>query len=382
MSLSSRLRAGAKANALALAASAGVLLAFVVAAATSWLMERERLSIDMARYGNATAEHVAQLAGVALQRDDRIGLGLAVAPLIERTEIRGIAVQTAANQPFVAVGATVPPQQSYRSRVTHEGAVVGNVRVALNAASFRAPASRHLIVVVIGLATALIAFGIGSYVAERMGRSLPASRQVDRAATPEHDIDIPAEAEAGAGYAVFANLFERASMAEDERAEALQGAFAAAEAVADLYQAEAHAVGRIGVVLAFVGGDEERGIAAACAALLLRQLLNDGAGAGWFRYGLELLPAADADTSAADQERGLALLSSLAPSGELAIGRAAYDVLAPTARLRVSALDNPAAQALAASAAPSGIVLGPNDGEEADAITRQAGEIGEALFPR
>ena len=377
--MSSRLRAGAKANALALAASGGVLLAFAVAAATSWLMEHERLGIDMARYGNATAEHVAQLAGVALQRDDRIGLGLAVAPLIERAEIRGIAVQTAANQPFVAVGATVPPQQSYRSRVTHEGAVVGNVHVALNAASFRAPASRHLIVVVVGLATALIAFGIGSYAAERMGRPLPAGRpHIDSTAVQEHDIP----AEAGAGYAVFANLFERASMAEDERAEALQGAIAAAEAVADLYQAEAHAVGRIGVVLAFEGGDEERGIAAACAALLLRQLLNDGAGAGWFRYGLELLPAADADTSAADQERGLALLSSLAPSGELASGRAAYDVLAPTARLRVSALDNPAAQALAANAAPSGIVLGPSDGEEADAIARQAGEIGEALFPR
>ena len=379
--MTNRLRAGAKANALALAASGGVLLAFAVAAATSWVMERERLGIDMARYGNATAEHVAQLAGVALQRDDRIGLGLAVAPLIERAEIRGIAVQTAANQPFVAVGATVPPQQSYRSRVTHEGAVVGNVRVALNAASFRAPASRHLIVVVVGLATALIAFGIGSYVAERMDRPRSASRpHIDSADVQEQD--VPAEAEAGAGYAVFANLFERASMAEDERAEALQGAIAVAQAVADLYQAEAHAVGRIGVALTLDGGDAERGIAAACAALLLRQLLNDGTGAGWFRYGLELMPASSEDASIADEEHRLALLSSLAPSGELAIGQAAYDVLAPTAQLRVAALDNPAAQALAASAAPSGIVLGASDGLQADAISRQAEEISEALFPR
>lgn len=379
--MTNRLRAGAKANALALAASGGVLLAFVVATATSWVMERERLGIEMARYGNATAEHVAQLAGVALQRDDRIGLGLAVAPLIERAEIRGIAVQTAANQPFVAVGATVPPQQSYRSRVTHEGAVVGNVHVALNAASFRAPASRHLIVVVVALATALIALGIGSYVAERMDRPRPASRpHIDSTAVPEQD--VPAEAEAGAGYAVFANLFERASMAEDERAEALQGAIAVAQAVADLYQAEAHAVGRIGVALTFDGGDEERGITAACAALLLRQLLNDAAGAGLFRYGLELMPASPEDASIADEEHRLALLSSLAPSGELAIGQAAYDVLAPTAQLRVAALDNPAAQALAASAAPSGIVLGASDGLQADAISRQAEEISEALFPR
>lgn len=378
--MTNRLRAGARANALALAASGGVLLAFAVAAATSWVIERERLGIDMARYGNATAEHVAQLAGVALQRDDRIGLGLAVAPLIERAEIRGIAVQTAANQPFVAVGATVPPQQSYRSRVTHEGAVVGNVHVALNAARFRAPASRHLIVVVVALATALIAFGIGSYVAERMDRPRAASRpHIDSADVPEQD--VPAEAEAGAGYAVFANLFERASMAEDERAEALQGAIAVAQAVADLYQAEAHAVGRIGVALTFDGGNAERGIAAACAALLLRQLLNDAA-TGLFRYGIELMPASPEDASIADEEHRLALLSSLAPSGELAIGQAAYDVLAPTAQLRVAALDNPAAQALAASAAPSGIVLGASDGLQADAISRQAEEISEALFPR
>ena len=368
--MSGRLRAVAKANALALAASGGALLAFCVAAATSWVVERERLAVEMARFGNATAEHVAQLAGDALRRDDRIGLGLTLGRLAERTEVRGIAVHTAEDQPFAVVGATVPPQLSYGSRVMRDGVVVGDVRVALNAASFRPDAGLHLVAVVVALATALIAFGIGSTVAERLGRSSPSSRRQGEDQDAQEQ-DVAPAPEASGDYAVFANLFRRASMAEDELGRALQGAIAAAQAVADLYQAEARAVARIGVVLIFDGAGEERGIAAACAALLLRQVLNDGAPAraSAFRYGIELLPAGGAE-SAVDQQRLLALLSSLAPSGEVAIGSAAYEILAPTGRLRVSTLDNPAAQALAATAAPRGILLGAGDGGEAAAIAR------------
>ena len=381
--MSGRLRAVAKANALALAASGGALLAFCVAAATSWVVERERLAVEMARFGNATAEHVAQLAGDALRRDDRIGLGLTLGRLAERAEVRGIAVHTAEDQPFAVVGATVPPQLSYGSRVMHDGAVVGDVRVALNAASFRPDASRHLVALVVALATALIAFGIGSTVAERLGRSSPSGRrQGEDPGRDAQEQDVAPAPEANGDYAVFANLFGRASMAEDDLGRALHGAIAAAQAVADLYQAEARAVARIGVALIFDGGGEERGIAAACAALLLRQVLNDGAPdrASAFRYGIELLPAGGAE-SAADQQRLLALLSSLAPSGEIAIGGTAYEVLAPTGRLHVSTLDNPAAQALAATAAPRGVLLGAGDGGEAAAIARQAEDIANALSP-
>ena len=380
--MSGRLRAVAKANALAVAASSGALLAFCVAAATSWVVEQERLTVEMARFGNATAEHVAQLAGDALRRDDRIGLGLTLGRLAERAEVRGIAVHTAEDQPFAVVGATVPPQLSYGSRVMHDGAVVGDVRVALDAASFRPDVSRHLVAVVVALATALIAFGIGSYAAERLGRSSPSGRRQGEDQDAQEQ-DVAPTPEASGDYAVFANLFRRASMAEDELGRALQGAIAAAQAVADLYQAEARAVARIGVVLIFDGAGEERGIAAACAALLLRQVLNDGAPAraSAFRYGIELLPAGGAE-SAVDQQRLLALLSSLAPSGEVAIGSAAYEILAPTGRLRVSTLDNPAAQALAATAAPRGILLGAGDGGEAAAIARQAEDIANALSPQ
>lgn len=378
-------RGRADATRTALAASAGCLFAIVVAAATWLLGERQRLAAEMARYGEALAEDVALLAAEPLRRDDRIGLGLAVARLVERREVRGIAVYTRQGQPFVAAGNIASPQAPiYTKRVLAESAAIGQARVALNPASFRPTPTSHLIAGAVALATLLIVFGAGSALAGywstsargRGGaRTAPAAPEDGDVGTAEHRPQL--QVAEHAQYGVVANLFHRASLPEDDRRSALLLALEVARGAAELYGGEAAPLARVGAVMTFAGAEERRAFDAVCAALVLRDVLRTPALAaqGLFRYGVDSIPPP------ADVEQGrrdLLLLSSLAPNGELAIGKNVYAALAPSGALEIEPLDNRAVQALAPTT-PRGVVLAVGDKRHAALLARQAAEVAAAL---
>ena len=379
MSSSFPSRKDANRNLVAFAASGGCLFALVLAALTWWLIDSERRAKEMARYGEGLAEDVAFLAAEPLRRDDRIGLGLVVGRLVERSEVRGIAVHTEQGQPFVAVGNIASLQEpTYRKRVAAQGTTVGNVYVALNPANFRPAAMSYLIVGAVGVAAVLFAFGVGSAVSTYLNRA------------PRHRVDLTTAANAAEPntdaknpqrfrYGVVANLFHRASMADDDRHAALRFAKEAAARAANHYGGEAAELPEIGTMMTFDGA--ERGLDAVCAALLLREVLN-GAWSGTrplFRYGVDTLSTKLPTTGATEQDqRNLVLLSSLAPNGALAIGEGAYSALAPADALQVAPLDNPAVRALA-STPPQGIILDINDSAQSATLAHQAAEIASAL---
>ena len=370
MSSSFPSRKDASRNLVAFAASGGCLFALVLAALTWWLIDSERRAKEMTRYGEGLAEDVAFLAAEPLRRDDRIGLGLVVGRLVERSEVRGIAVHTEQGQPFVAVGNIASLQEpTYRKRVAAQGTTVGNVYVALNPANFRPAAASYLIVGAVGVAAVLFAFGVGSAVSAYLNRAPRHRVDLTTTAQPTAETDSPESSR----YGVVANLFHRASMADDDRHAALQYANEAAARAANLYGGEATELPQVGAMMTFDGFGPERGLDAVCAALLLREVLSSA----WpatripFRYGVDAL-------STEQDQHNLVLLSSLAPNGALAIGEGAYSALAPADALQVAPLDNPAVRALA-STPPEGIVLDINDSAQAATLAHQAAEIASAL---
>ena len=380
-------RGRAEATRTALAASAGCLFAIVVAAATWLLVERQRLAAEMARYGEALAEDVALLAVEPLRREDRIGLGLAVARLVERREVRGIAVYTRQGQPFVAAGNIASPQAPiYGKRVLAESAAIGQARVALNPASFRPTPTSHLIAGAVALATLLIVFGAGSVLARYWSTSESGrgAARTTASTTAEEDDDGTAEtrrqpqAADYTRYGVVANLFHRASMSSDDRRSALLLALEAAQGAAELYGGEAAPLARVGAVMTFAGSEERRAFDAVCAALVLRDVLEAPAFAasGLFRYGVDSIPAPPDDVE--QGRRDLLLLASLAPNGELAIGKDVHAALAPAGALEIAPLDNRAVRALAPTT-PRGVVHAVGDKRHAALLARQAAEIAAAL---
>lgn len=379
-------RGRAEATRTALAASAGCLFAIVVAAATWLLVERQRLAVEMARYGEALAEDVALLAAEPLRREDRIGLGLAVARLVERREVRGIAVYTRQGQPFVAAGNIASPQATiYSKRVLAESAAIGQARVALNPASFRPTPTIHLIAGAVALATLLIVFGAGSVSARYRSTSERGRGGARTTASAAEEGDVGTaepgrqpQAAAHTWYGAVANLFHRASMSSDDRRSALLLALEAAQGAAELYGGEAAPLARVGAVMTFAGAEERRAFDAVCAALVLRDVLEAPAFAasGLFRYGVDSIPAPPDDVE--QGRRDLLLLASLAPNGELAIGKDVHAALAPAGALEIAPLDNRAVRALTPTT-PRGVVHAVGDKRHAALLARQAAEVAAAL---
>lgn len=379
-------RGRAEATRTALAASAGCLFAIVVAAATWLLVERQRLAVEMARYGEALAEDVALLAVEPLRREDRIGLGLAVARLVERREVRGIAVYTRQGQPFVAAGNIASPQATiYSKRVLAESTAIGQARVALNPASFRPTPTSHLIAGAVALATLLIVFGAGSVLARYRSTSARGRGAARTTASAAEEGDVGTaepeqqpQAAAHTRYGVVANLFHRASMSSDDRRSALLLALEAAQGAAELYGGEAAPLARVGAVMTFAGSEERRAFDAVCAALVLRDVLESPtfAASGLFRYGVDSIPAPPDDVE--QGRRDLLLLASLAPNGELAIGKDVHAALAPAGALEIAPLDNRAVRALTPTT-PRGVVHAVGDKRHAALLVRQAAEVAAAL---
>ena len=378
-------------HALAAAAAIGYAVASAVVLAT-WHVVNDQWSHEaMDRYGRALAEDLAHLALEPLLNQDRIRLGVLAERLARRPEVRRIAVYTVDNRLFVVAGdAHSSDVPTFIRPIAVQDTVAGDVQVALNADRFGLPVIRLLewgwLVIVGGL---LLVVVVATYVSQ-------AGRQRQRARTEaKHGPVAPVPT-----YMLVANLVEAQGRSASQRGRTLRRGMAVAERIANLYAGQTEQASDSGVLLRFQAtAAPERGFEVVCAALLLQRLLNgldrsNGGDPGTpsgdgdpssapFRYGLDLSgtgtatdAAAAGPTARVSPFANVLLLSSLAPPGELAIGETAYDAIDRPARLKIDALDNPAAQALSVGlAVPRGIIRGIS-AEYETLLDRQAAVIG------
>ena len=360
-----RARRIAAAWAPALLASVGYLVAFAVAMATWSIVNAERSAAAMAQFGKAAAREVAFLAAEPLLRQDRIRLGLLAGRMVERRQIRRIAIHTADEQLFVVVGASAGRGGSLFSEpVAVENVVAGEVRMTLDADAFGLPAQRLLAETwLYWLAGLVLVAGA------LQGGSLLATRP--RPAAGAEDVAPPtATTDQHAGtYLLVASLFRRAGVSADDRKRTLGAALAIAEQVAAEYGGAAAELLGNSLLLAFEpaeGGD--RALEVVAAALDLRQRLEANQPASCaatpasFRYCLDAIEQPLGDDpqalAAKPHARAVVLLSSLAPDGEIILCERAYAQLAAPEDLQLATFDNPAAAAVAADATPKGILRG------------------------
>lgn len=390
---------------LAVVAAAGYACAFVVATLAYVFVEPAQRKVAMDRYGNAITHDLAQLAVEPLKRQDRVAFGLLVERMSERDEVWRVAIYTADDRPFVVAGRSAgqgtPP---YVRAVTAQNEVIGDVRVTLDGTRFGLSLPRLLARSWLFWLAGLLLTGAGCYCGAAVRRH--------RDKTPKA---VPAASETSDKYIMVANLFRRVGMTTTERETAIRQASAWAEKVADLYAAETAALPGTGVALIFAASKSNRGVDAVCAALLARRLFenptpdlgqasaarrppsspaddtsderDDGRRSGGadevaqsslFRYGLELVTVAGRP-SAAEAAHGVALLSSLAPNGEVIVGEAAYAVLETQEQVHLDRFETAASRALPPYvSAPTAIVRGVAESVEAH-LQGQAESIGTAV---
>ena len=374
--------------ALTAAGAAGYLIAFAVGMAAWWFVDNEQRALDIAQFGETAAAELAHLAAEPLLRDDRIELGLVAKRLLDQPRISRIAVYTVDNQPLVVIGeAALPNAPAYTKQITVQDAVVGYVSVTLDASRFGLPVLDLLAASWLFWLIGFAATVAGCAVADRMRAKAKVAKPVrppDPLAHHEHQGDT---------YIVVANLFKRSGVDSAARQSALRHGAAIAARVADLYAGQSAELPGTGILLTLGHTDSlERGFEAVCAALLMRRLCRglrttDGHDAGLFRYGLDLAPGDVAGATPLPGDDGIgrrldvsdvALLSSLAPSGELIIGVDAYANVEQPDRLLIDAVEDAAARALSFASTPKGIVRGV--AEEYDNLLRSQAElIAEAM---
>ena len=391
-----------RANGLTMAAATGYVVACAIVLCTWHVLNAERSAVAMERYGTAMAEDLAHLAMEPLLGEDRIRLGRLAERMAKRPEVRRIAVYTVDNRLFVVAGdAPSLDAPAYVRPIAVQDTVAGDVHVTLNAGGFGLSTAQFFadtwLIALIGLALTAAAFHYGSLVSGRRMKAAAA---------------LLAEGAAGDGqaeqaYALVARLIGQARSATT-LGDALSRGAQIAHRVANLYAGQAVEMPGKGVLLWFrTTAAADRGFEVVCASLLLQRLLEDlallapsepvdgsegseqeaPAGAS-FRYGLDLAPkptnlvANDGrGRPNADESRpaNVLLLSSLAPQGKLVIGRDAYDTLQRPERLRLEALENPAAQALSSTVAvPQGVVGSVADNYDL-LLKRQAQVIARAV---
>jgi len=369
----------------ALAAAVGYVVGFAVLIGAWYAANEQHRASTMERYGNALAEELAQLALEPLLAQDRIRLGRLAERRAQRPEVRRIAVYTVDDRLFVVAGeAATGNTLTYIRPIAVEDTVAGDVHVSLNRASFGLSAAQLLTLAwPFVLAGLVLTAGVFHYLA-RPRR--PAMVQ----ATGDGDDSEQA-------YLLVASLYPDSNVAG--RKDLLRRGTAVAQRVANLYAATVVELPDSGTVLEFQAtSSPDRGFEVVCAALLVRRLLErigdpgspeDGGSAGrLFRYGLELVRETGDGASAQTQEvpqtgrfhtASVLLLSSLAPNGELVIGRHAYDAVERPERLELEALDNPATRALSSTVTiPSGVVRGVGDDYDA-LLEKQADVIAQTL---
>ena len=371
-----------KANAITLAAVGGYAIAVAVVVVGVGILNAERGTSTMSRYGNTVAEDLAYDAVDPLLRRDRIQLGLLTNRLASRPEVRHIAIRTADERLFVVAGrATTETAPTYSRPVTVEDTVAGDVTVTLNPDSFAPPIAEILNqswqFVLAGLAATVFVF----HFASRLG----SSRKTASGAGPVSR-GVPPKA-----FVVVANLPLRSA----EREPLLARGEAIGRRIANLYAGHAAALPGSGIVLAFpVSGSSDRCFEVLCAALLLRRLLSENGApgidadgdddapadvpdgpSGAFRYGVDFSEAGAGIQGGIVKPSAVSdvlLLASLAGAGELVLGQAAYETLDRPERVEIEQLHNPATEALSSGVAmPCGKVR--RVARDYDAlITRQA----------
>ena len=388
-----------RANGLTMAAAIGYVVACAIVLCTWHVLNAERSAVAMERYGTAMAEDLAHLAMEPLLGEDRIRLGRLAERMAKRPEVRRIAVYTVDNRLFVVAGdAPSLDAPAYVRPIAVQDTVAGDVHVTLNAGGFGLSTAQFFadtwLIALIGLALTAAAFHYASLVGGRRMKAAAA---------------LLAEGAAGDGqaeqaYALVARLIGQARSATT-LGDALSRSAQIAHRVANLYAGQAVEMPGKGVLLWFQAtAAADRGFEVVCASLLLQRLLEDLAllapseaadgseqeppRGPSFRYGLDLAPKPTnlvgndvRGRPNADESRpaNVLLLSSLAPQGKLVIGRGAYDTLQRPERLRLEALENPAAQALSSTVAvPQGVVGSVADNYDL-LLKRQAEVIARAV---
>ena len=380
-----------KTNATTLAGVGGYVIALGVAFASVGVMNAERGTGAMSRYGNTVAEDLAHHAVDPLLRRDRIQLGLLTNRVAARPEVHRIEIRTVDERLFVVAGtATTATSPTYTQPIAVEDTVAGDVTVTLNARTFALPVTEVLYeswqFALAGLALTVFVF----HFASRLGS--PRSRTRGRGAPPDA---LPR------AFVVAANLPLRAVSWSAERERLLARGLAIGRRIANLYAGHVAALPGSGIVLVFpVSGPGDRCFEVVCAALLTRRLLSangtiavetdgnaesardiDGNATDAFRYGVDLAQtgvAIQGDTVKASAVSDVLLVASLAGAGELVLGQAAFETLDRPERVEIEQLRNPATEALSTGVAmPCGKVKGVT-GEYDALLARQAEVIAMA----
>ena len=347
-------------------ASVGYALGCGVALLAWVQVEAQRKAGAIEAFGNATAQDIAEWAVAPLMRQDRVALGLIASRVAERPQVRGINVQTVDGRPFVVVGEAVRPEApSFAAPIAVQDSMVGSVRVSLNQDAFGLSLLRLLRLSwwlwPLGL---LLAAG-GGYLADRQSGRRTATPGPPAPEDPAPTPPVPADAaaaEADGPFVLAANLFNRAGLAVAAEDDAMRRCSAMAEAVAQRCGGSTALVDT-GVVVTFATSEAD---AALQGALLLQATMTLQEELAKFRYALERVPRnANAPADA------VAAMASLAADGGLILGAAAVAGLEQPERVRLTAIDNPAAKLLPPGARPSHLVQGVAAAEEA-ALADQA----------
>ena len=362
-----------------IACVAGYALGCVAALLTWAQVEAMRAASDIEAFGAATAQEIAEWAVAPLMRQDRVALGLLTSRVAERPQVRGITVETVDRKSFVVVGDAVRRgMPTFNAPITVQDSVVGNVQVALNRDAFELSLLRLLQLSWWCWPLGLLLAAGGGYLldrrialADRPQKATPAAEAAD--ATTEAQTDA-ALAEDGP-LVLVANLFSRTDLSAADEDQAMQHCLALAEAVTERHGGTAAPLADIGVAVTFAASQPDAADSALQAALLLQAAMAQQDSAVKFRYALQRMP--QSDPAPADS---LAAMASLAADGELILGVAAVAGLEQPERVRLTAVDNPAAKMLAPDVRPSH--MAHPAAEDEGALAEQAAELVASLVAR
>ena len=349
-----------------------------VAALLAWAqVEAVRAASDIEAFGAATAQEIAEWAVAPLMRQDRVALGLLTSRVAERPQVRGITVETVDRRSFVVVGDAVRRgMPSFNAPITVQDSVVGNVQVTLNGDAFELSLLRLLQLSWWCWPLGLLLAAGGGYLLDQ--RTASARRPQKAAPAADAADPTPTEPQTDAALAedgplvLVANLFSRNDLSAADEDQAMQRCLALAKAVAERCDGTATPLADIGVAVTFAAPQPVAADSALQAALLLQAAMARQDDAVKFRYALQWMPLSD--PAPADS---LAAMASLAVDGELVLGAAAVAGLEQPERVRLTAMDNPAARMLAPAVRPSHMVH-PAAEEEA-ALAEQAAALVAAL---
>ena len=373
-----------KANAATLGGVVGYAIAVGVAFASIGVLNTERGTTAMARYGSAVADELAHHAVEPLLRRDRIQLGLLTNRLTARPEVRRIVIGTVDERLFVVAGrATTSTAPTYVRPITVEDTVAGDVTVTLNPDIFVLPLAELLDeswqFVLAGLAVTVFVLHFATRPGSRR-RSAPRGTFAE---------GLPRT------FVVAACLPPPSVSWSAAQERLLASGMAIGRRVANLYAGHVAALSGSGIVLVFpVSGTSDRCFEVVCAALLTRRLLSasptppvetggdadpavDQDATNRFRYGVDLLDSGvpiHGNSVQASAVSNVVMLAALAAAGELVLGEAAFENLDRPERVELEQLDAPPPETPSSQAViPRGKIRGIT--REYDALLARQAEV-------